>query len=184
MRKTLFYIVAVWFAVFIGSVPPFFYKKGGFEFQAGKAMCLYTFQSHIAYTAFIECVYVASPLTLITSCYAVVFCTVSRNNRNFSPENNPQQLKANVEEARVTKTLAMVMAGFAICWLPVCIIDYIDAARGEPTLPRQAYLAYGFLVYLSSTINPLIYGAMNRHFRREYKAMLKTALCLQTCPVR
>ena len=45
-----------------------------------------------------------------------------------------------------------------------------------------AYLTYGFLAYLSSAINPVIYGAMNRHFRREYKAILKKVLCLQSYP--
>ncbi len=179
-QRTLMYIAAVWCVALIGSVPPFFFGHGGFEFQPGKAMCLYTFDTNVAYTVFIECVYIATPLTIITICYAKVFYTVSRSNRVFSHENNPQMLRANVEEAKVTKTLATVMVGFACCWLPVCIIDYIDAARGEPTLPRQAYLTYGFLVYLSSTINPFIYGATNKHFRREYKAILSGLLCLRS----
>ena len=183
-QRSLVYIGVVWCAAFIGSVPPLFFSHGGFEFQPGKAMCLYTFDTNIAYTIFIECVYIATPLTLITVCYIRVFCTVSRSNQVFSRENNPQLLRANVEEAKVTKTLAAVMVGFACCWLPVCVIDYIDAARGKPTLPRQAYLTYGFLVYLSSTINPLIYGAMNKHFRREYKAILSCMLCLNSCGSR
>ena len=175
----LLYIAAVWCAAFTGSLPPFFFPNGGFHFQAGKAMCLYTFELNIAYTAFIECVYIATPLTIISICYTKVFYTVSRTNQVFSQENNPQQLRANVEEAKVTKTLAAVMVGFSFCWLPVLVIDYIDAARGEHTLPRQAYLTYGFLVYLSSTINPFIYGATNKRFRREYKAILRKVLCLQ-----
>ncbi|XP_068736176.1 melatonin receptor type 1B-like [Montipora capricornis] len=180
-RKTFFYIAALWSAAFIGSVPPFFFKSGGFEFQPGKAMCLYTFETHIAYTAFIECFYVATPLLLITTCYTIVFYTVWQTNRNFSPDKSPRRLRANIEEAKVTKTLAMVMAGFACCWLPIGIVDYIDAARGQHTLPRQVYLMYSCLAYLSSTINPLIYGVMNRHFRREYKVMFRKALCLQNC---
>ena len=180
-QRILVYIGVVWCAAFTGSVPPLFFNHGGFEFQPGKAMCLYTFDTNIAYTIFIECVYIATPLTLITICYIKVFCTVSRSNRVFSHENNPNLLRANVEEAKVTKTLVAVMVGFACCWLPVCIIDYIDAARGEPTLPRQAYLTYGFLVYLSSTINPFIYGATNKHFRREYKAILRGILFLKSC---
>ncbi|KAJ7365611.1 Melatonin- receptor [Desmophyllum pertusum] len=179
-QRALMYIAVVWCAALIGSVPPFLFKHGGFEFQPGKAMCLYTFDTNIAYTIFIECVYIGTPLTIITICYAKVFYTVSRSNRVFSQENNPQPLlRANVEEAKVTKTLAAVMVGFACCWLPVCIIDYIDAARGEPTLARQAYLTYGFLVYLSSSINPFIYGATNKYFRREYKAILSGMLCLR-----
>ena len=56
-------------------------------------------------------------------------------------------------------------------WLPIVFIDNIDIAHGEPTLPRPAYLAYGFLLYLSSTINPFIYCATDKRFRREYKAV-------------
>ena len=181
-RRIFMYIAAVWCAALVGSVPPLLFETGGYKFQPAKAMCMYTFDTNIAYTIFIECAYISAPLILITFCYVKVFYTVSQTNQVFSHENNPQQLRANVEEAKVTKTLAAVMAGFAFCWLPICIMDYIDAARGGPTLPRQAYLIYGFLAYLSSAINPVIYGLMNRHFRREYKAILKKVLCLQSYP--
>ena len=177
-RRVSMYIAVVWCVALVGSVPPFLFENGGYKFQPGKAMCMYTFYTNIAYTAFIECVYIATPLTLIAICYAKVFYTVLRSNQVFSHKNNPEQLRANVEEARVTKTLATVMAGFAFCWLPICIMDYIDAASGEPTLPRQAYLTYGFLAYLSSTINPFIYAATNRHFRREYKNIWRNLFTL------
>ena len=180
-QKTLMYICVVWCAPLFGSVPPFFFNNGRFEFQPGKAECLYTFESNIPYTVFIECVYVATPLTIITICYAKVFYTVSRSNQVFSHANSLQQLGANVEEAKVTKTLAAVMVGFTCCWLPICIMDNIDAARGEQTLPRQAYLTYGFLAYLSSTINPFIYGVTNRQFRREYKVILGKTVSFR-CP--
>ena len=178
-QKILMYIAVVWCVALIGSVPPFFFERIGFEFQPGKAMCLCTFEANIAYTIFIEFVYIGTPLTVIAFCYSKVFCTVSRSNRVFSYENNPQQLRANVQEVKVTKTLAAVMVGFACCWLPVCIIDYTDAARGEPTLARQAYLTYGFLVYLSGTINPLVYGATHKQFRQEYKAVFRDMFSLR-----
>ena len=171
-KRIFLYISGVWSLSLMGSVPPLFFKEGGYQFQPGKAMCLYSFEVSIAYTVFIECVYLATPLTLITICYAKVFYTVSKSNRVFTKANCPQQLRANVEEAKVTKTLAAVMVGFSFCWLPICVIDHIDLVRGKPTLPRQLYLTYGLLIYLSSTINPFIYGATNRLFRREYKAIL------------
>ena len=176
-QRAMLYIAVVWCAALVGSLPPIFIKDGRFEFQPGKAMCSYTFESNIPYTVFIECVYVAAPLIIITICYTKVFRAVSRSNQVFSQENNLHQLRANVEEAKVTKTLAAVMIGFTCCWLPVSVMDNIDAARGEHTLPRQAYLTYAFLVYLSSTINPFIYGTTNRQFRREYKAILKMTIC-------
>ena len=68
-QRSLLYIAIVWCVAFIGSLPPIFIKNGRFEFQPGKAMCLYTFESNIPYTVFIECVYIATPLTMITICY-------------------------------------------------------------------------------------------------------------------
>ena len=178
-QRALPYIAVVWCAALAGSLPPIFINNAKFEFHPGKAMCLYTFESNIAYTVFLD-VFVAAPLTIITICYAKVFRTVSRSNRVFSRENNLQQLRANVEEAKVTKTLAAVMVGFTCCWLPVCIMDNIDAVRGEPTLPRQVYLTCAFFVYLSSAINPFIYGATNKQFRREYKAILRMIVCFRS----
>ena len=178
-QRALLYIAVVWCVALVGSVPPFFFNNGGFEFQPGKAMCLYTFEGNIAYTVFIECVYVAAPLATIIFCYAKVFRTVSRSNRLLSNANDLQRLRANIKEAKVTKTLAAVMVGFTCCWLPVCVVDNIDAARGEHTLPRQVYLTYAFLVYLSSTINPFIYAATHVQFRWEYEAILKNVCCFR-----
>ena len=109
--------------------------------------------------------------------YDKVFYTVSSTNRIFSAKNNLHTLRANIEETRVTKTLGTVMVGFAFCWLPVCIIDYVEAAYRVPTLPRQVYPIYGFLIYFSSTTNTFIYGATNRHFRRESKVILRKVFC-------
>ena len=175
-QRALLYIATVWCVALVGSVPPFFMKNAGFEFQPGKAMCLYTFERSIAYAIFLGFVYIAAPLTIIKICYAKVFYSVSRSNRVFSLQNNLHQLRANVEEAKVTKSLAAVVVGYTCCWLPIGVMDYIDVAQGKPTFPRQAYLTYGFLIYLSSTINPFIYGGTNKQFRREYKAILSQIL--------
>ena len=139
-RRILVYIAGVCCVALVGSVPPLFLAKGGYRLKPGQASCMYAFETSIAYTIFIECVYIGVPLSLITFCYIKVFYIVSRTNQVFSLENNPQQLRANVEEAKVTKTLAAVMAGFAFCWIPICVMNYIDAVRGERSLPREAYL--------------------------------------------
>ena len=173
-QRALIYIVIVWCLAFAGSVPPFSFEgKNSSKFQPGKAMCLYTFESNLAYTVTLLCLYVAAPLTIIAVSYVKVFRSVSRSNRAFCPGVNPSQLRANVEEAKVTRTLVAVLFGFACCWLPISVMDTVDAARGESTIPQQVYLTYGFLIYLSSTINPFIYGIINRQFRREYKALLR-----------
>ena len=135
-------------------------------------MCSFKVESTIAYSVSMHCCFITTSFSIITVCYVKVFRTVSRSNRVFSLKKNPELLRVNVEEAKVTKRLVAVMVGFACYWLPIVFIDNIDIAHGgEPTLPRPAYLAYGFLLYLSTTINPFIYCATDKRFRQEYKAV-------------
>ena len=99
-QRALLYIAIVWCAALVGSLPPIFIKNGRFEFQPGKAMCLYTFESNIAYTVFIESVYVAAPLTIITICHVNVFRTVSRSNQVFSQENKQSATQSKRERSK------------------------------------------------------------------------------------
>ena len=168
-KRALMYIFIVWCLALAGSAPIFLFKNDSIGFQPGKAMCMYKFESNIAYSASILCCFLARPLIIIKICYVIVFRAVSRSNRVFSLENNLELLRVNVEEAKVTKRLVAVVVGFACCWLPVFVVDNIDMARGEPTLPRQVYLTNSLIIYLSSTINPFIYCATDKRFRREYK---------------
>ena len=159
--------------MYIFIYPILLFKNASIGFQPGKAMCLYKFESNIAYSASILCCFITTPLIIITICYVKVFRAVSRSNRVFSLENNPELLRVNVEEAKVTKRLVAVVVGFACCWLPVFVVDNIDMTRGGPALPRQVYLTNSLLIYLSSTINPFIYCATVKRFRREYKVVLR-----------
>ena len=157
--------------LWLDLLPYYSSKMAALSSSLEKAMCLYKVESNSAYSASILCCFITTPLIIISVCYVKVFRTVSRSNRVFSLENNSELLRVNVQEAKVTKRLVAVMVGFACYWLPIAIIDNIDIAHGEPILPRLAYLTYGFLLYLSSTINPFIYCATDKRFRREYKAV-------------
>ena len=183
-KKTFCYIVVVVFIALICSVPPLFPSDIHYAFQPGKAMCLYPFESSLSFTFFLEIVSINTPLVIIAICYYKVYKVVRNANRTFA-QNNPgpnsqgtTQLSANVEEAKVTKTLVAVLIGFVSCWLPISVVDIVDVVTGAPILPRQLYLTYALLIYTSSTINPFIYGVFNRTFRKEFK---KTLFCTKTC---
>ena len=171
-KSTRLLVTAIWATALVASIPPFFLRWEHYTFQPRKAMCLIPFESNIGFTVFVELVYVAGPLFLITACYIQVFRAVGDANRALTSDREGTTLRLNVEESRVTKTLVTVFVGFAFCWIPITVIDYIDAASGESKLHRLFYLFYGFLVYISSTINPFIYGFMNQRFRQEYKQIV------------
>ena len=178
VKKTFCYIMFVVFFALTCSIPPLLSLDIHYAFQPGKAMCLYPFESSLSFTLFLEIVCINIPLAIIAMCYFKVYKVVRDANRTFAQNNRGQtghstkHLSANVEEAKVTKTLVAVLIGFVSCWLPISVVDIIDVVMGAPTLPRQLYLTYALLAYTSSTINPFIYGVFNRTFRKEFKKIL------------
>jgi hypothetical protein len=90
----------------------------------------------------------------------------------------PKFQRITVEDIRITKTLFATVVGYLLCWMPVLLIEMIDLAFGEESLPRQVYIMFTMCGLSSSAINPIIYGVMNKTFRREYKqAFMCAAVC-------
>ena len=171
-KRTLGYLVIVWLAAFCFSVPPLMFGAEDYAFQPGKVLCVYPFEINVAYTVCLDVLFIGLPTTAISFCYWRVYQTVRQRNRVLSRNGQEKKSRRNVQEANITKTLVVVLVGFALCWLPVLVMDTIDVVTGDLNLPRQLYLFYTFMVFLSSTINPFIYALVNKRFRKEYWKIL------------
>ncbi|EDO47832.1 predicted protein [Nematostella vectensis] len=152
---------------------PLFAGIGHFEFHPGKMTCsieFYTRRADFLYSGFLVLVIVFSPFVTIIYCYSKVFKAVESHRRRLSLTiQASQDTRLSVEEVNVTKTLFAIVLGFSVCWIPVFIIEFVDATFGEHGLPRPVYLVHAFLVSISAAINPIIYGIMNKTFRGEYR---------------
>ena len=73
----------------------------------------------------------------------------------------------------MSRILLVMVLAYVICFSPVIIIEAIDFFSRGSYLPRQVYLFYTVAATLSSSVNPIIYGVMNRTFRQEYKRLLR-----------
>lgn len=75
------------------------------------------------------------------------------------------------KELKATKTLAVVIGAFLVCWSPFFGLNlsyYICSCAPPPVVVAIAKWAH----YGNSCFNPVIYGVMNREFRRAFRKLL------------
>ncbi len=70
-------------------------------------------------------------------------------------------------EARVTRSLAVVIGCFICCWLPFFTLYIIRAVC--LCLSFNAIEFFVWLGYSNSSINPLLYAILNKNFRLAFK---------------
>ncbi|XP_031554770.1 histamine H2 receptor-like [Actinia tenebrosa] len=172
-KKTKIMIVAVW--IFSCCEPlPYLLSGHRYQYHAGKVFCFQVLE--VDFFTLLGYVYVVVPIFVLTSCYYTVFKMLREHQariRSLRKSNNKSSTRrVSIEDINVTRTLFLTVCGFLICWIPISIVDFIGFGQGTWELSRQVYLMYTFLGQLSTTLNPFIYGVMNKTFRDEYKVML------------
>lgn len=177
-KKTKIMIVAVW--IFSCCEPlPYLGSGHRYQYHAGKVFCFQVLE--VDFFTLLGYVYVVVPIFVLTSCYYTVFKMLREHQariRSLRKSNKTSTRRVSIEDINVTRTLFLTVCGFLICWIPISIVDFIGFAQGTWALSRQVYLMYTFLGQLSTTLNPFIYGVMNKTFRDEYKVMLS---CKSAC---
>jgi hypothetical protein len=176
MKTACIIILVLWVgAIVIGLVPAFgwhgtHYDKGSCQFMIVIDM------KYMVYFNFFGGVLI--PLIILFIIYIYIFYTVRKQSQkiaaleimNDSVSRNNAKAKRNKKAA---KSLAVIVVVFAICWLPLHILNTLTVVCPSIcSYPFELLLAAIYLSHANSAINPLLYALGNSGFRRAFKKLL------------
>ena len=107
------------------------------------------------------------------------------NSRSSSNGSNHHHNKTPMQEYRKTifkasKTIVVVYGTFVVAWTPVCVITLIlslcrHCLATSSTSSKWHYnLFIEVFPFMSSMLNPFIYGVMNKQYRRAFRSILES----------
>lgn len=184
LRSTLGTIALVWVLTVSFLTIPFLTENVISLFSPGKSACVMfrnpesSKASIISVNMTIVTLSTIIPTVIIVFCYCRIFRLVGSHFNRVRPalatKSTSSQLKANVLEIKSTRTLFLVLIAFAVCWLPVFIIELIQTFFIPWwKLSRSCHLLWTFCGCLRSAVNPFIFASTSRSFRRRFWIVLK-----------
>ncbi|XP_041864720.1 histamine receptor H2b [Melanotaenia boesemani] len=115
------------------------------------------------------------PLLLMCGMYLCIFRVAReqvRRIRATTPSFAHSATAAIAREHKATVTLAAVLGAFVICWFPYFTFFTWSGIKENRNPPSTLHSVVLWLGYLNSTLNPILYPAFNRDFRRAYGQLL------------
>ncbi|KAM5226576.1 adenosine receptor A2a isoform 1-T8 [Hipposideros larvatus] len=154
----------------------------------GQVACLFEYvvpMNYMVYYNFFACVLV--PLLLMLGIYLRIFLAARRQLKQMESHPLPGERARSTlqKEVHAAKSLAIIVGLFALCWLPLHIINcftlFCPACRHAP--PWLMYLAI-ILSHSNSVVNPFIYAYRIREFRQTFRKIIHSHILRQREPFK
>ena len=129
-----------------------FAASGRGSYNKRRTFCFYRIEGNIA----VIFNYIGSSLVVIAGllifwhisrCFALSLITTKLWHPNLQQGN-----RSDIEEARITKTLVIVVLGFVSCWAPATIIHVIDISARR--FRREYFELFRFMLPLGAQVAP------------------------------
>lgn len=175
--RSMLYVVVVWVAISITVwIPP----TAGWSFYIffpNNAVCAQVFINEIASVTYEAIFFNLIPIVIVAFCYYNVSKTIRQHNVNVAHTLNRggSGRALSLDEIRITRTLFALVVAFVLCTAPAFTIFGLLRLRiaSFTAIPRGVSLMANALIFISSAVNPFLYGVMNTSFRTEFKKILR-----------
>ncbi|XP_032369993.1 adenosine receptor A1 [Etheostoma spectabile] len=108
--------------------------------------------------------WVVVPLSIMIALYGEIF-RVIRRRLNQRAEATCDGDRYYRKELKLAKSLALVVFLFAVCWLPIHIMNCISFFCPKCSIPKSATYVGIFMSHVNSALNPMVYAYRINGFR-------------------
>ena len=155
----------------VGSVPMFGFHSGPREI-AECAFILVIDMEYMVYFNFFG--FILVPLVIIFATYFYIFKVIwgrakTVSNISSNPAENTQKVSMAKEQKAATKIFVVIVL-FAVCWLPLHIMNAVSLLAGKFNADATTIGVY--LSHLNSMLNPFLYAYTNPRFKEAFKKVL------------
>lgn len=128
--------------------------------------------------------WVVAPLCIMITLYAEIF-RVIRRQLNRRAEATCDGERYYRKELKLAKSLALVVFLFAVCWLPIHIMNSVHFFCPKCSIPKFAMYFGIFMSHVNSALNPMVYAFRIETFRVTLiKISHRCILCKPAEPTR
>ncbi|XP_053326377.1 adenosine receptor A2a [Spea bombifrons] len=132
---------------------------------------------YMVYYNFFACVLV--PLLLMLGIYLRIFMAARRQLKQMELKVSCGERSRSTlqREVHAAKSLAIIVGLFALCWLPLHIINCFTLLCKECARAPMWLMYFAILLsHINSVVNPLIYAYRIREFRHTFRKILRQHL--------
>lgn len=108
------------------------------------------------------------PFSVIIFCYIRIYLYLKSKRAALKSSRSKRQ------SALVTRTMGIVILAFVLCYAPWSLIVFVIIPLGQQHvfIPTTFYFITTVLVFINSSINPVIYGFQIPQFRHQYRRIV------------
>lgn len=174
-HKTLTYMAAVWLLSIVYGVAPILgWSK--YHYQQSRLVCSIIFLESKSFSILYFILFEVLPGIVIMHCSVVIIKLKRRNLQrilSFDVSNRQRRIQ---QDTRQTMMLLVVIFAFVVCYVPNFVIK---RALRRLLLPPIILALSTVFRLLNHSINPVIYGFLNRDFRKSFFAICKSIFTLE-----
>ena len=141
--------------------------------------CMVDWSANLACTIIFFILVYCFPVLTLTFCNAFVLraARIGQRSRATASLSNSGNSQSSVPKLRFTRErrasfcIIVIVATFVICWTPYAI-GALLVSLGNSNLPKKFMSAAVLLTIGNASLNPVIYGVMNRNYREAFRNIL------------